>query len=114
AYVDFALTEPGWFRTAFSGASPGGKHPCAADPTDPGTDPYLILGAALDDLVDTGALPAEHRPGAEYAAWSAVHGLSGLLVDGPLRTLPPAEVEAATNAVLAVVGRGLVTPQSPD
>ncbi|MFD8081920.1 TetR/AcrR family transcriptional regulator [Kitasatospora sp. NPDC059722] len=132
AYVDFALTEPGWFRTAFSGASPGGKRLCATEPepptaestevaeaadrdvrADPGTDPYLILGAALDDLVEAGAMPAEHRPGAQYAAWSAVHGLSALLVDGPLRTLPPAEVESATHTVLAVVGRGLVTPPPP-
>ncbi|MDH6136807.1 AcrR family transcriptional regulator [Kitasatospora sp. MAA4] len=122
AYVDFALAEPGWFRTAFSGATAhphppaAGAHPPLPEPPpdplpepppDPGTDPFLILGAALDHLVTAGTLPATRRPGAEYAAWSAVHGLSALLVDGPLRTLPEAEARRAVESVLAVVARGL-------
>jgi hypothetical protein len=36
-----------------------------------------------------------------------VHGLSSLLVDGPLRDLPDAEVEKAIAIVLATVARGL-------
>ncbi|MFC5889971.1 TetR/AcrR family transcriptional regulator [Kitasatospora aburaviensis] len=106
AYVDFALTEHGWFRTAFCGAAPEPeRHP----PTrpDPGTDPYLLLSARLDELVDAGALPPERRPGAEYSAWSAVHGLAHLLTDGPLHDLPPAEIRRAVDTVLASVARGL-------
>ena len=38
--------------------------------------PLHVLAARLDELVAVGALPPERRPGAEYAAWSAVHGLS--------------------------------------
>ncbi|MFD9127330.1 TetR/AcrR family transcriptional regulator [Kitasatospora sp. NPDC059571] len=108
SYIDFALTEPGWFRTAFCGA---GAHPGPPKPppgtVEPGTNPYLLLGARLDELVDAGALPAERRPGAEFAAWSAVHGLAQLLVDGPLRALPRTEVGNAVDTVLAVVTRGL-------
>ena len=114
AYVDFALAEPGWFRTAFSGATAhphppgaGAQPPLPEPPPDPGTNPFLILSAALDHLVTADALPAARRPGAEYAAWSAVHGLSALLVDGPLRTLPEAEARRAVESVLAVVARGL-------
>ncbi|MCX5208838.1 TetR/AcrR family transcriptional regulator [Kitasatospora sp. NBC_00240] len=105
AYVDFARTEPGWFRTAFSGA---GAHrtPEQAGPT-PAVDPYLLLAARLDELVEVGALPADRRPGAEYAAWSAVHGLSTLLLDGPLRDLPDAEIHLAVTTVLSVIARGL-------
>jgi len=49
------------------------------------------LAAALDELVEAGVLPRERRPGAEYLAWSAVHGLAMLLIDGPLRGLDMVE-----------------------
>jgi AcrR family transcriptional regulator len=114
AYVDFARTEPGWFRTAFSSArahSADGPDTGGATPADPdaggGPSPYDVLRGALDELVAVGALPPDRRDGAEYAAWSAVHGLSSLLLDGPLRALPEPEVERAIGVVLASVGRGL-------
>jgi len=108
AYIDFARTEPGWFRTAFSSA----RHDAGGPPGEPDADgadtnPYLILGARLDELVEVGALTPERRRGAEFAAWSAVHGLSSLLLDGPLRELPEAQVEPAIAVVLGVVNRGL-------
>jgi AcrR family transcriptional regulator len=112
AYIDFARTEPGWFRTAFSSArahpagGPTSEQP-GADDADAATSPYLVLGARLDELVDVGVLTPQRRPGAEYAAWSAVHGLSSLLLDGPLRDLPESEVEQAIVAVLSVVRQGL-------
>src|SRR6266536_3997109 len=72
AYIDFARTEPGWFRTAFSAARPhpGATHGPTLDGTDADrtTSPYLLLGARLDELVDVGALTTERRRGAEYAA----------------------------------------------
>jgi AcrR family transcriptional regulator len=103
AYVDFAVGEPGWFRTAFAG-HPAAVGEQAAPPED---DPYALLSARLDELVEAGVLPAERRPGAEQAAWSMVHGLSSLLLDGPLRDLSPDEREDATRIALAVVRRGL-------
>ncbi len=114
AYIDFARTEPGWFRTAFSSARPHpadgpGREPSLAVSTDAKqtTNPYLQLGAALDELVDVGALTPERRQGGEFAAWSAVHGLSSLLLDGPLRDLPEPQVEYAITTVLAAISRGL-------
>jgi AcrR family transcriptional regulator len=110
AYIDFARTEPGWFRTAFSSAQP---HPTDGSTGTPAADaesvpnPYDVLGTALDELVEVGALTPQRRVGAEYAAWSAVHGLSSLLLDGPLRDLPEPEVERAISTVLAVTKRGL-------
>lgn len=107
AYVEFATTEVGWFRTAFAvpdtmetfhpdeGVGPGGR------------GPYDMLGDGLDELVAVGAVPPERRPGLEYAAWSAVHGLSMLLIDGPLRALPPDERERALAVVLGAIARGL-------
>lgn len=112
AYIDFALSEPGWFRTAFSSARPHGDEgppqmPSHDDADADRTNPYLVLSARLDDLVAVGELSPERRDGAEYAAWSAVHGISSLLLDGPLRDLPPPEIERAIDKVLGVVNRGL-------
>ena len=114
AYIDFARTEPGWFRTAFTSArpSPGvaptepAHVPSTTEP-DPVPNPHAVLSAGLDELVEVGAVTVERRAGAEYAVWSAVHGLSSLLVDGPLRDLPEAEIEKAIGIVLAVSHRGL-------
>jgi AcrR family transcriptional regulator len=103
AYVEFAVSEPGWFRTAFAG-HPAGSGERTVPPAD---DPYALLSERLDELVEVGALPPERRPGAEQAAWSMVHGLSSLLLDGPLRDLSPEEREDATRTALAVVARGL-------
>jgi AcrR family transcriptional regulator len=113
AYIEFALAEPGWFRTAFSSARPHPVEPApglppAAEPTpDTATDPFTLLNAGLDELVEVGSLAPEQRPGAGYAAWSAVHGLSCLLLDGPLRDLPAPEIQRAIDAVLGVTNRGL-------
>jgi AcrR family transcriptional regulator len=114
AYIDFARTEPGWFRTAFSSAQPhpadrSGRQPSLADSHDVErtSSPYLILGAQLDELVAVGALTPQRRRGAELAAWSAVHGLSSLLLDGPLRDPPEPQADYAISTVLAAIGRGL-------
>jgi AcrR family transcriptional regulator len=112
AYIEFALTEPGWFRTAFSSArAHGGDGPAempAVDSADADpSNPYLLLTARLDELVQVGGMTAEQRDGAEYAAWAAVHGIASLLLDGPLRDLPKPEADRAINAVLGVINRGL-------
>jgi AcrR family transcriptional regulator len=107
AYVEFATTEPGWFRTAF--AVPRSTHNFAPGEGvgTSGLGPYDLLTARLDELLDVGAMTPQRRPGAEYAAWSAVHGLATLVNDGPLRDLPAAEREHALRSVLDVVSQGL-------
>jgi AcrR family transcriptional regulator len=107
AYIDFARTEPGWFRTAFSSSRAHPPVTPAADPVrpdggteDPLPNPYDILVAGLDDLVEVGVMTPENRVGAEYVSWSKVHGISTLLLDGPLHDLPEPEVEFAIDTVL--------------
>src|SRR5262249_58085723 len=93
ASTDSALTEPGLFRTAFP-AHPATSHRGGHDrPTGPeagsdtdGKDPYEVLGEVLDQCQAAGLLDPHRRPGAEIAAWSAVHGLAGLPLAGPLPT----------------------------
>lgn len=108
-YLRFARTETGLFRTAFFAepeALPAlGAGPAASGPG--GLNPFELLGAALDRMVDAGVLPAARRPGAEFLAWSAVHGLALLLIDGPLRGVPGAQVEALAQRLLEMVEKGL-------
>ena len=106
-YLRFAQAEPGLFRTAFSvrEALQADSDPAKAGAT--GLNPFQLLGAALDGLVAAGVLPPERRPGAEYLAWSAVHGLAFLIIDGPLHALSPAQTEAMGQRLLDMVERGL-------
>lgn len=107
AYVEFAATEQGWFRTAFALPHTVESFAPGEGVGASGRPPFGLLNDCLDELVDVGQIPADRRPGLEYGAWSAVHGLSSLLNDGPLRDLPKAERARAIDAVLGVIGRGL-------
>jgi len=107
AYVEFALVEPGWFRTAF--AVPHNlDHAVQGSGAGPsGLNPYQLLSRCLDDLVAAGALSPTRRIGAEYGPWSAVHGLATLLIDGPLRGLARDEADRALDSLMKMVGEGL-------
>ncbi len=107
AYVQFALSEPGLFRTAFavpSSLPPFGPHEGVGES---GLGPFGILSAQLDALAAAGVIPPERREYAEIAAWSAVHGFSMLVLEGPLRELPGAMRDAARDRMLDNVERGL-------
>lgn len=107
-YLRFAHAEPGLFRTAFSGPDARDLTPDPAKAGRSGLNPFQLLGRALDRLVEAGALPAKHRPGAEYLAWSAVHGLALLAGDGPLRDAAPAARDAVGRRLLDMVEKGLL------
>ncbi|WP_406297322.1 TetR/AcrR family transcriptional regulator [Embleya sp. NBC_00888] len=101
-YVRFAFAEPGLFRTIFYGAGEGesmvGRRQAAqaageAEGQLPGTpdqseESYALMSQALDELVELGRLPAERREYSDVVMWSAVHGLSVLLLDTELAHLP--------------------------
>jgi hypothetical protein len=115
AYIDFALTEPGLFRTAFTShptTSRGTEDDGATEPEDPSrttaiADPYDVLGQVLDEAQAAGLLDPRRRAGAEIAAWSPAHGLAGLLLDGPLPT-SAAGIKFSRGQVLDLVERGLL------
>ena len=106
-YLRFAREETGLFRTAFAAiaAVEGDHDPAKAGGS--GLNPFELLGNALDRLVAAGALPPERRPGAEFLAWSAVHGMAMLLIDGPLRGLSDAQCAALGQRLLDMVERGI-------
>jgi len=107
AYLDFAITEPGLFETAFAvprhldyatnddAAGPGGR------------TPFQLLGDVLDELAEAEVLPLERRPQAEYVVWSGVHGMAMLVNQGPLRQLPRSTMNHLIDLLLAFITRGL-------
>jgi AcrR family transcriptional regulator len=106
-YLRFAFTETGLFRTAFATPELLGFTGDPARKGKGGLDPLELLDRALDKLVATGQLPPERRPGAEFLAWSAVHGFAMLVIDGPLHTLPRADLDGIDARVLAMVEKGI-------
>ncbi|HLR78839.1 MAG TPA: TetR/AcrR family transcriptional regulator [Burkholderiaceae bacterium] len=106
-YLRFAREEPGLFRTAFVlPVSPETRSPHPAG-GESGLDPFQLLSMALDRMLDAGILDANQRPDAEFLAWSAVHGMAMLLLDGPLRTRNDAQLDMLTQRLLTMVERGL-------
>lgn len=103
AYVEFALAEPGLFRTAFA---PGGVHHTDAS-VAPERHPFMILSGCIDDLVATGVLSANRRDGLDEAAWAAVHGLAVLFLDGPLSAADDDRKELITDRLLDVISHGI-------
>jgi AcrR family transcriptional regulator len=106
-YLNFAIREPGLFRTAFLVPDPVEDDVDPAKSGKSGLNPFQLLQSALDLLVETGVLPQTRRPGAEYAAWSAVHGLAFLVIAGPLHQASKAQIRSLAERVLAMVEQGL-------
>lgn len=106
-YLKFAQAEPGLFRLAFSENADlsNATHPASSG--NSGRSPFQILSVALDALVEAGQLPTERREAAEFFAWSAVHGLAALMIDGPLRGLEKKQAEIIGQRLIDMVERGL-------
>jgi AcrR family transcriptional regulator len=121
-YMRFALAEPGLFRTAFCHAEPsepsrpsGRSAPDGPSDAEPHSveslqryQSFKILSDTLDVLVEFGVLPPERRPNAEIPAWSIVHGLAMLLLDGPLGINSAEEREAVMKLTVDTIINGLI------
>lgn len=109
AYVDFARQQPHLFRSVFL---TGERPEQLAEPDEEslgtaGRGPYQVLQDCLADLVTVGELAPEDLPWSDTAIWSASHGLSVLMLDGPLRFLDDEQCTAATQRLLDIVLGGL-------
>ncbi len=124
AYLHFALSEPGLFRTAFCLTAHDEDDHTAASQDSEGAPPsdiehmlehkaFQILHRTLDLLVDCGVLAPALRPLAEIPAWSAVHGLATLMLDGPLKLSDPELVQTVGDKVLDCVLHGLLHDPGP-
>jgi AcrR family transcriptional regulator len=81
-YVAFAIEHPGYFRVIFGGLA-------CADAVTPeleaaGAASYQVLRGLIDEGVAGGVLRAEDPDELALAAWSLVHGLGMLAIDGAL------------------------------
>jgi AcrR family transcriptional regulator len=106
-YLQFARAEPGLFRTAFATPLQPGSVEMAESGGDTGPNPFRILGGALDAMAEADVLPPERRPDAEFLAWSAVHGLAMLVLDGPLSGMDRPRIDALIPRLLEMVEKGL-------
>jgi len=107
AYIQFALGDPGLFRTAF--CRPERPAPDLAARAS-ANGPFTLLSGVLDELVRHGVLDPARRQGAEIPAWSAVHGLAVLLLDGPLAQLSDDERAQAIGRNSEFVLNGITGP----
>ena len=105
-YLGFAMREPGMFRTAFS-VPPAVDSPDPANMASMGLNPFQLLSLALDRMHESGLLSRKDRKDAEYLAWSTVHGLALLVLEGPLHIMPREMVLALGERLVVMVERGL-------
>lgn len=106
--LEFAQDQPGLYRAAFTVGPAGAGDGDPAKAGASGLNPFQLLAAALDKLVDAGVMAPARRPGAEYLAWSAVHGLALLIIEGPLKgRLNRTQTRAMGQRLLDMVEKGL-------
>jgi len=106
-YLKFALTETGLFQTAFSVPDKVEDDFDITKTGKSGLNPFQLLTSALDKMAEAGVLPLQRRPGAEYIAWSAVHGLAFLIIEGPLSGASDKEIQGLSERLLQMVEKGL-------
>jgi AcrR family transcriptional regulator len=103
-YLRFAEQEPKLLAAAFLPSLATNGH--SESPS-----PWHVLAAALDELVLTGAMPAERRSGAETIAWSTVHGFATLRANGSFQVSGDPEPDA--DALLDAIARSLDVEPPP-
>ena len=94
------------FRTAFS-VPPAVHEHNPANTASMGLNPFQLLSLALDRMLETGLLGKNDRKDAEYLAWSTVHGLSLLVLEGPLHKMPHEMVLLLGERLVVMVEQGL-------
>ncbi|RPH46515.1 MAG: TetR/AcrR family transcriptional regulator [Burkholderiales bacterium] len=104
AYVGFAVTNTGHFRVMFRDNSPAARSPALSAASQKA---YRLLYGVVEECQAVAAAPAGDPGPLVYAAWSLVHGLATLWVDG---ALPTARVDPAALAprITGLLGRMLV------
>jgi len=106
-YLRFARREPGLFRAAFTAHEDLANAAVAESRGATGRTPFQLLSDAIEQMAAAGLIPPERRDGAEFLAWSAVHGLATLLIDGPLRVFGPELADNVGQRLIDLVERGL-------
>jgi AcrR family transcriptional regulator len=115
AYVRFAVDHPARFRVMF-GREVAESHGFASL-WNVAQEGFGLLVGEIVDAQGSGELPGEDPRRPALAAWSAVHGLAGLLVDGLLArqglARPGLSVETLARQVTESLWEGLRERAAP-
>jgi AcrR family transcriptional regulator len=108
AYVEFALSQSGYFRLMFRADLDKTRHAGVNAESDKA---FRLLEEAIAECQRAGLAPGVQPEALALTLWSAVHGAACLWVDGPLRY----EFRGfARDSLPTVVPRTLTTAFSPD
>jgi AcrR family transcriptional regulator len=109
AYVRFAVTNPNLFRLLFRPELRGGTRAGSAAEAmaQAGSAAYQVFLDAVTDAVEEGAVQGSVEDVA-VAALSIVHGLSTLLVDGPV-DLSQRSPDTLARVVVYALGGGIAS-----
>jgi len=111
-YVSFARAHPGYFRTIFGGvvAEDRGSHTPSLQAA--GQEAYQVLRTQIAAGIRGGWLRSGDPEEMSLAAWSLVHGLSMLMIDGQLSQSVPndAAARAVTGVLIRSLENGLAAP----
>jgi AcrR family transcriptional regulator len=105
AYFAFAIDNEGLFRCFCEGMPTSEEVPWDVDEAA-----FGVLSQTMDELIGVGETALLPRPGADLAAWSAIHGLAMLCLDGPLAALPLSEKQSLCALTAGMVLHGLLGP----
>lgn len=112
AYIQFATTQPGLFRTAFTGpgltAKDADHGPITGALGDEELGPFELLQRQVEQLVQAARLPPRARRYASLVAWAAMHGLSMLALDGQLDRLSDQQRHQVIDRLVHMVDAGLL------
>jgi AcrR family transcriptional regulator len=108
-YVSFATEHPGYFRTIFGGVIAEDAEARTPGLRAAGEAAYRVLRDLVAEGIDSGHLRAGDADETSLAAWSMVHGLSMLLVEGQLGALgaDPAQIRGVTDTLVRLLVSGL-------
>jgi AcrR family transcriptional regulator len=94
AYVAYAIEHPALFRLMFG-------HPCSQShpaATQAASETFDVLATRVD-----ATFPPEHRLDFMVGAWSLVHGLASLILDGKFSSVQPADVSGLVESTVSAI-----------
>ncbi|HEY4188115.1 MAG TPA: TetR/AcrR family transcriptional regulator [Polyangia bacterium] len=108
-YVSFAVAHPATFRTIFGGAVCAEGEQAPASLRAAGEEAYRVLRELIAEGIEREKLRAGDPDQLALAAWSMVHGLGMLIIEGqlPEARANPAQARAATEGVVRLLETGL-------
>ncbi len=106
AYVQYAIAHPSHYRVMFgsAGGDKGAVYPCVVAASQ---QAFAILVNIITDGQMQGAIRPGEPKQLAWVAWSLVHGLAMLLIDGQLPLSEPAKIASVAHFTTKILTEGL-------